>query len=99
MSDSRSKYKIVIADDSPLYRKLLAETLANGPYEVFVAKNGREALDFVAQHRPAVLITDWEMPDLTGLEICSQLRRDPEFLTYVILLTSNDQKEQIVKGL
>jgi YesN/AraC family two-component response regulator len=42
------------------------------------AKNGREALDLFAKHQPAVVITDWDMPDVGGLELCSKgLRPEP----------------------
>jgi two-component system cell cycle response regulator len=95
----REKLTILIADDSPVYRKLLQETLASQNYTVLVAKDGREALAIVEEHRPTVLITDWEMPDITGIELCAQIRKDQEAHTHVILLTSNTEKEQIVKGL
>ena len=99
MDAPRDSFKIVIADDSPLYRKLLQEMLAREQYSVLIAKDGREALALVAQHQPAVLITDWEMPDITGLELCARVRSDHEFHTHAILLTSNTEKQQIVQGL
>jgi diguanylate cyclase (GGDEF)-like protein len=65
-----------------------------------LAKNGREALDLFAEHRPAVVITDWSMPDIGGLEICRRIRQDfPDFHCHIILLTSNTEKEQVVEGL
>jgi diguanylate cyclase (GGDEF)-like protein len=97
--ESMPHLKIVVADDSAIYRKLLQNTLASKGYEIFVAQDGREALDLVAVHKPAVVITDWEMPDLTGLELCSQIRKSSESFTYIILLTTNNQKDQIIEGL
>ena len=99
MSTLREAHKIVVADDSPLYRGLLRNTLAHERYSVFFAKDGREALALVAEHRPSVLITDWEMPDLSGIELCGRVHRENEFYTHAILLTSNDGKDQIVEGL
>ena len=93
------EFKIVVADDSPIYRKLVGETLAREEYSTYIAKNGHEAIDLVSKHRPAVVITDWEMPDVTGLELCAQIRRNPGLFTYIILLTSKDEKDNIVKGL
>jgi two-component system, cell cycle response regulator len=93
------QFAIVVADDSPLYRKLLESTLAENGYRVFVAQNGQEALALVDQQQPAVLITDWEMPQLSGLELCAQIRRSRASLTYAILLTSHAEKEQIIQGL
>ncbi len=99
MTTSPQDFKILVADDSPLYRKLVEETLAHEQYAVCFAKNGREASDLLAVHQPALVITDWEMPDITGIELCGHIRRDQASYTYVILLTSNTDKDQIIKGL
>lgn len=94
-----NKPKIVVADDSPFFRRLVEDALAREEYALLFATNGREAIDFVNRHEPAVVITDWEMPDLTGLELCEKIRGDQNTYTYVILLTSNKNKDQIVRGL
>lgn len=91
--------KIVVADDSPLFRRLVEQALAREEYTLLFAKNGREAIDFVAAHEPAVVITDWEMPDFSGLELCEKIRHGKHPYTYIILLTSNKNKDQIVRGL
>lgn len=96
---SHQTFTIVAADDSPLYRKLLHDTLARQKFSVFMAKDGREALALVADQRPAVLVTDWEMPDMTGPELCAQVRRDNNSFIHIILLTSHDEKEKVIKGL
>jgi two-component system, cell cycle response regulator len=93
------KQKIVLADDSPFFRRLVEDALAREEYMLLFAKNGREAIDFVTVHEPAVVITDWEMPDVTGLELCEQIRRDNHAYTYIILLTSNTNKDQLIRGL
>src|SRR4029078_11489006 len=68
----RKQFKILIAGDSPLYRKLLKDTLSGEEYTVIVATDGNEALELIAEHRPTVLITDWDMPDITGIELCAR---------------------------
>src|SRR6266704_6192086 len=93
------EFKILVADDSPLYRKLVEETLAHEQYTLCLAKNGREASDLLTEYRPALVITDWEMPDITGIELCARIRRDEAAYTYIILLTSKADKDQIVSGL
>lgn len=92
-------FTILVADDSPLYRKLVDETLAKEQYLVCFAKNGREASDLLAERRPALVITDWEMPDITGIELCEQIRGEQGAYTYIILLTSKSDKNQIIRGL
>src|SRR6266566_5904571 len=99
MATSTQEFKILVADDSPLYRKLVEETLGREQYVVCFAKNGRQASDLLAEHHPALVITDWEMPDLTGIDLCRQIRCDRSSYTYIILLTSNADKDQIIKGL
>ena len=99
MVASTQEFKILVADDSRLYRKLVEETLAQEQYAVCLAKNGREASNLLAEHRPALVITDWEMPDVTGIELCGLIRSDQGSYTYIILLTSNTDKDQIIRGL
>jgi two-component system, cell cycle response regulator len=99
MHSPTDKLKIVVADDSPFFRRLVEDALAREDYTLLFAKNGREAIDFVTADEPAVVITDWEMPDFTGLELCQKIRGAKHPYTYIILLTSNKHKEQIVCGL
>ncbi len=91
-------HTIVIANDSLFYRRLLEQTLGE-QYRTVFAQNGREALELVSEHRPEVLLTDWELPDISGIELCGRIRSDFEAYTHAILLTSNDDKEQMVQGL
>src|SRR4029077_4164520 len=69
-------------------------------YKVVLAKTGNEALGLFAEHRPAVVITDLLMPDLSGIEICERLRSDYSNLpTYIILVSGVSEKSKVVKGL
>jgi two-component system cell cycle response regulator len=99
MDTSLKDFKIVVADDSPVYRKLVECTLAQEPCEIFFARNGKEGVALLAEHHPEVLLTDWEMPDISGLDLCARVRRDQHSYTYVILLTSNAEKDQLIRGL
>lgn len=96
---SVESFRIVVADDSPVYRKLVEETLAQEGYTVRLARNGREAIDALAEHQPYLLITDWEMPDTTGIELCRKIRHEQDSYIYVILLTSHAKKAQVIQGL
>jgi len=96
---SRS-FKVLVVDDSPVARKLVQQTLPAIEYEVLVAQTGKEALEMFGQHHPAMVITDWMMPDLTGIELCQRIRSEPEgAYTYLILLTSISDKAQVVRAL
>lgn len=92
-------FKIVVVDDSPVYRKLVEGVLAEERYTVSFAKNGSEALKALTEQRPSLVITDWEMPDISGLELCRKIRAEHNSYTYVILLTSNSEKDRVIEGL
>lgn len=94
-----NQVKIVVADDSAVYRELVRRTLKETGHEVRVATNGHEAVELVTQYHPAVLVTDWEMPDMSGIELSKIVRDDPNSFVHIILLTSNSDKEQVVEGL
>ena len=93
--------KILIADDSIVSRHLLEATLRKWGYEVSVACDGAEALEILQQDdAPALAILDWMMPGMTGLEVCRRLRqRAREPYTYILLLTSKSQKEDLIEGM
>jgi len=100
MEELSHEFTILVVDDSPIYRKLVERSLSNGHHAVVFAKNGRDALTLVSEHHPAVVITDWEMPDVTGIELCRHIRADQnDLFTYIILLTSNSTKAQLIEGL
>src|SRR5260370_23286551 len=100
MAASTQEFKIVVADDSPVYRRPVEEALAREQYGVCFAKNVREAGDLLVEHGAALVITDWEMPDITGIELCGQIRSEQQGpYIYIILLTSNSDKDQIIRGL
>ena len=92
-------FKILVADDSAVYRKLLEQTLFPD-YSVLLAQTGAQALEIFERERPSLVITDWVMPDLTGLELCQRIRAEAESrYAYVILLTTASTKADVVKGL
>jgi two-component system cell cycle response regulator len=100
MNKSVEPLKILVADDSPVYRKLVEQTLPPDQYSIMFAKTGQNAIELFNQHRPALVITDWNMPDLTGIEVCRQIRASAkDSYTYVIIVTSAPEKEKVVEGL
>jgi two-component system, cell cycle response regulator len=93
-------FKILVVDDSPVYRKLLEQQLFGlGTCTVLTASSGREALEVYKSQQPTLIITDWIMPDLTGIELCQSIRSQATEYTYIMLLTSNAAKKDIVQGL
>jgi two-component system cell cycle response regulator len=100
MSVSTAKYEVMVVDDSPVYRKLVEQVLSAEPYSLLFARNGEGALRMFEEHAPCIVITDWMMPDISGPELCQRIRADQTRpYTYVILMTSNTEKDNVVKGL
>jgi len=100
MTEAASKLCVLVVDDSPVYRKLVEHTLEDQAYAPIFAKNGSEALELYAEHAPSIVITDWMMPDFSGLELCMHIRGDLIHpYTYIIVLTSVSEKENVVTGL
>jgi diguanylate cyclase (GGDEF)-like protein len=74
--------------------------LSQAEFTVLVASNGREALDLYTQHHPSIVITDWNMPDMNGIELCRAIRAESrELYTYIIMLTGLIEKDHVVTGL
>ncbi len=92
--------EVLVVDDSAVYRKLIEKILSGQSYSVSYAHNGAEALELYHQKSPSIVVTDWMMPDVSGLELCHQIRADKSAgYTYVILMTSNTEKDGVVQGL
>ncbi len=92
--------QILIIDDDPAIQILLKRTLARQGYEIILARDGEEGLAKARQLRPALVICDWVMPRMNGLEVCRQVKAIPELsTTFFILLTSQRSIEDRVKGL
>jgi PleD family two-component response regulator len=92
--------KILVADDDPLTRRLLQETLEHAGYEVIAVADGRAALEcFSRKDGPRLALLDWLMPEVNGLSVCREIRRHSEYpYIYLILLSSRRAKEDILSG-
>jgi putative two-component system response regulator len=91
---------ILIVDDDDLVREMLANTLRMIGYTVELASNGWEALDKLRSTPCRMVISDWTMPGMDGIELCREIRAGdfPGYI-YVILLTGRSQTEDIVEGI
>ena len=98
-SPEASGVRVLAVDDDPLSLRVLQRLLEGAGHEVHVARNGREALARTLKVRPQVVVTDWEMPDIDGLEFCRALRRS-KFgrRIYILVLTSRSSEEQVLEA-
>lgn len=93
--------KILMVENDPVSRRLLESFLSGWGYEVQIATNGSEAWEILQNpDAPNLLVSDWMMPEMDGLELCRRIRATGKSgYTYFIILTAKGKKEDIVKGL
>lgn len=91
--------RVLIADDDEIALELLAHTLRTSGYEVETATDGREAAARI-EAGASLVITDWDMPGMTGVELCRHVReRQSDGYVYLILLTGRNGRKEVVEGL
>lgn len=85
-SDERT---VLVADDDPGHLRMMELVLAAHRYRVVGVENGDEAIEYLADHTPDLMILDVQMPFATGLEVCARARRMPRLeATPVIIMTA-----------
>lgn len=84
--------KLLIVDDEDGVRALVRMTLDGGSYQIIEASEGSEALELARHHRPDLVLLDVMLPDVSGLEVCRQLKNDPDLASMtVVMLTARAQ--------
>lgn len=80
--------KVLVVDDDPIAARVLEATLRSLGHEAVTTDSGAQALDRLhAPGAPRVVVSDWQMPEMDGLELCRRLRATPDEYIYFILLT------------
>jgi putative two-component system response regulator len=92
--------RVIVVDDDPSVVIALEGCLQALGYEVAVAGNGGEAMDLLRADDYRIVITDWEMPEVNGLDLCHWIReRKLGPYVYILLLTSRDKRSDLIEGL
>lgn len=92
--------RVLVVDDSRLQRHILKASLRRWGYEILEAESGRDALEICHETEPDMVISDWMMPGMNGLEFCKAFRMmERESYGYFILLTSKSEKKEVAHGL
>jgi sigma-B regulation protein RsbU (phosphoserine phosphatase) len=91
---------ILVVDDSKLQRKILTSLVARWGFKVREAESGEQALEMCKDDQPDIVLSDWMMPGMNGLELCRSFRSLPnDDYGYFILLTSKGEKDEVAEGL
>lgn len=92
--------RILVIDDDPTVLKMIQRALQHQGHQVTVAANGQEGLEQVEKIQPALIICDWMMPYVDGLEVCRQVKANPNLsTTFFILLTARVGLDDRIQGL
>jgi putative two-component system response regulator len=92
--------RILTVDDDPVSLEMLASVLEQLGYDVARSSDGAEAYEMICQGDFRVVLSDWNMPSMSGIELCGRIRkRQLSAYVYFILLTSLDRQQNLVKGL
>jgi len=92
----------LVVDDSRAIRMILSRTLRELGFEVREAADGKEALQVIQADQSAVtlILVDWNMPEMNGLELLKQLRQKPEFSSLVVVMvTAETEMDRIAEAL
>jgi diguanylate cyclase (GGDEF)-like protein len=92
---------VLIAEDDPLFRRILERWFQQWDYRVTAVENGLDAWEVLQREdAPQLAILDWMMPGMDGIELCRRIRnRDQSPYRYVLLLTAKDDKQDVITGL
>ncbi len=100
MKSKSQPYSILLAEDDPISRRLFEKILTKEGFSVTTAENGRKALDLTRRHFFPLVLTDWQMPEVEGPDLCRMIRKEnSESYVYIIMLTSKGSKDDIISGL
>jgi sigma-B regulation protein RsbU (phosphoserine phosphatase) len=92
--------QILIIDDDPAIQRVLEKAILKEGYQVQLASDGQKGIELAQTLQPSLIICDWVMPGVDGLEVCRQVKAHPNLsTTFFILLTSRSSLEDRVLGL
>ena len=92
--------KILIVEDEPNQVELIEFNLNSEGYEVVVARDGEEALNLAEEENPDLILLDWMLPKVSGIEVCRQLRRSKMTREIpIVMLTARSEESDKIRGL
>ncbi len=92
--------KIFVVEDEKSIITLIKYNLEKEGYKVSFSENGEEALKEIKKSAPDLVLLDWMLPDLSGVEICKQLKKSAQYKSIpIIMLTAKGEEEDKVRGL
>jgi len=95
----RSDRPILVVEDDPNFAKITRKRLEMNGFKVLCAEDGQQGLELCLEHQPDIVLSDWMMPKMDGVELCQAIRRDQRtHHTYVILISNKADTGERVRG-
>ena len=95
-----AEVKVLIVEDDPFFLRVLQKRIANEGYQVMTAADGREGMKAIVTFEPDLVVSDWMMPEVDGLELCQSVKTGlREAAPYFILLTAKGEISDKLLGL
>lgn len=92
--------KVIVIDDEPFILMMIEDKLRKAGLNVITLRESKDALAVIRKEMPALVILDWMMPELSGIELCRMLKEDPELLDIpIFMLTAKGQDTDEQLGL
>ena len=91
---------VLVVEDDPSQREVLAYNIRAEGYSVLTAENGDEALIAIKDEQPDLVVLDWMLPNVSGIEVCRQIKKNASLAkTPVIMLSARSEEDDRVRGL
>ena len=94
----RRRRRVLVVEDDPGVRAIVGEVCRRDGYEVVEASSGRQAMRIVEVNEPDIVLLDWVLPDVSGIEVCRELRRQG-VVCPILMLTGRNSNVDMVVGL
>jgi len=92
--------KVVVIDDEPFILMMIEDKLKRAGIDVIALKESVSALDVIRKEKPDLILMDWMMPEISGLEVCKALKSDAELKDIpIFMLSAKGQEEDIRRGM
>jgi DNA-binding response OmpR family regulator len=92
--------KVMVIDDEPFILMMIEDKFKRAGLEVITLRESKEAMDIIRKEKPDLIILDWMMPEISGIELCKLIKDDPDISSIpIFMLTAKGQEDDEKLGL
>ena len=92
--------KVIVVDDEPFILMMIEDKLSKAGIDVITSRQSKDAVDLIKREKPSLVILDWMMPEVSGIDICKEVKSDTEMSSIpIFMLTAKGQEDDEKMGL